>query len=80
MRETTIGRAKLQLVVGDITAQDTEAVVNAANERLAPGGGVAGAIARALEVGATALFTGPPAPTSGRSARSSGGAPPGRRR
>lgn len=47
MRETTIGSAKLQLVVGDITAQDTEAVVNAANERLAPGGGVAGAIHRA---------------------------------
>jgi O-acetyl-ADP-ribose deacetylase len=47
MREITIGNAKLQFVVGDITAQDTEAVVNAANERLAPGGGVAGAIHRA---------------------------------
>ena len=37
----------MQFVVGDITAQDTEAVVNAANSRLAPGGGVAGAIHRA---------------------------------
>jgi O-acetyl-ADP-ribose deacetylase (regulator of RNase III) len=34
----------LELVVGDITKQDTEAVVNAANKRLAPGGGVAGAM------------------------------------
>jgi O-acetyl-ADP-ribose deacetylase len=47
MREITIGSSKLQFVVGDITAQDTEAVVNAANERLAPGGGVAGAIHKA---------------------------------
>ena len=37
----------LEFVVGDITKQDTEAVVNAANKRLAPGGGVAGAIHRA---------------------------------
>lgn len=44
MKEVAIGRSKLQLVVGDITAQDTDAVVNAANSRLAPGGGVAGAI------------------------------------
>jgi O-acetyl-ADP-ribose deacetylase (regulator of RNase III) len=37
----------LELVKGDITKQDTEAIVNAANERLAPGGGVAGAIHKA---------------------------------
>ncbi len=36
----------LRLVQGDITKQDTEAVVNAANPDLAPGGGVAGAIHR----------------------------------
>jgi O-acetyl-ADP-ribose deacetylase (regulator of RNase III) len=47
MEEIRVNRSRLQFVVGDITAQDTEAVVNAANSRLAPGGGVAGAIHRA---------------------------------
>ncbi len=36
----------LELVKGNITAQQTNAIVNAANSRLAPGGGVAGAIHR----------------------------------
>ncbi len=36
----------LELAQGDITKQETEAIVNAANKRLAPGGGVAGAIHR----------------------------------
>lgn len=41
-----IGQCTLELVEGDITQQDTKAIVNAANKRLAPGGGVAGAIHR----------------------------------
>lgn len=45
--KTRIGQALLELVQGDITALDTDAIVNAANRRLAHGGGVAAAIARA---------------------------------
>ena len=42
----TIGKATLEIVQGDITALPVDAIVNAANEYLKHGGGVAAAISR----------------------------------
>jgi len=46
--EVDLGRGgkKIRLVVGDIAKLPADAIVNAANSRLQPGAGVAGAIAR----------------------------------
>ena len=58
------GPTRISVVKGDITAQDVDAVVNAANNRFWMGGGVAGAIKRAggEEIETEAMAKGPVEP------------------
>lgn len=42
-----IGPASIEIVLGDLTEMDVDAIVNAANEQLVAGGGVCGAIFQA---------------------------------
>jgi len=62
--EVNVGKTKLMLVHGDIIESRSEAITNAANDRLWMGGGVAGAIKRAggEEIENEAMKQGPISP------------------
>ena len=59
--EKRIGKIRIKLVQGDITDQDVDAIVNAANNHLWMGAGVAGAIKRkgGVEIEEEAMSKGP---------------------
>ena len=46
LKELKLGDKIIKVILGDITEEETEAIVNAANSHLNHGGGVAGAIVR----------------------------------